>query len=202
MEATVLVPTARPAKLPCKIETSLDRSLFRLPLLGWRVPNFSRLAPSLKATFKDGSTVELQNFVAPFLWHTIKATYRGKSAADAAVPEGTTRYYKAYVPGDTSGTEQMRRAAKDGHWPKGTGQPWWSTYRWQLEAFVLGVKAVRAGTPAHEVSPINMINEDRSTESKRVPVWVQNEESVIIMQTIDAIYEKSGLAKRISPSSS
>ena len=202
MEATVLVPTARPAKLPCKIETSLDRSLFRIPLLGWHVPNLTRLVPTLKATFKCGSTVELQNFVAPFLWHTIKATYRGKSAADAGVPEGHTRRYKAYVPGDSSGTEQMRRAAKDGHWPKGTGEVWWSTYRWQLEAFVLGVKAVKAGTPASEVSPINIVNEDRSKDKKRVPVWVQNEESVIVMKTIDAIYEKSGLGKRVSPVSS
>ncbi|CBQ72227.1 related to Oxidoreductase [Sporisorium reilianum SRZ2] len=201
MDATVLVPTPRPAKVPCRIEASLDRSLFRLPLLGWRVPNPTRIAPSLKASFKDGSSVELHNFVAPFLWHSIKVTYRGKSAAAAGVSEGTSKTYKAYVPGETSGTEQMRRAAKDGHWPKGTGEVWWSTYRWQLEAFVLGVKAVRAGTPAHEVSPINMINEDREKGSARVPVWVQNEESVIIMQTIDAIYDKSGLAKRVSPKS-
>ncbi|GAC76971.1 dimeric dihydrodiol dehydrogenase [Moesziomyces antarcticus T-34] len=199
MEATVLVPTARPAKLPCKIEASLSKALFTIPVLGWRVPNLSRVTPTLKATFKDGSTVELQNFVGPWLWHTIKATYRGKSAAEAGVAEGTTRSYKAYVPGDTAGTDQMRRAAKDGHWPKGTGQPWWSTYRWQLEAFVLGVKAVKAGTKPDEVSPINMINEDRSADTPRAPVWVQNEESVIIMKTIDAIYEKSGLAKRVSP---
>ncbi|SPO23526.1 related to Oxidoreductase [Ustilago trichophora] len=199
MEATVLIPTARPAKLPCKIETSLSRSLFTIPFLNWRVPNVSRLAPTLKATFKDGSTVELQNYVGPFLWHSIKATYRGKSAAAANVAEGTVKSYKAYVPGDTSGTDQMRRAAKDGHWPKGTGEVWWSTYRWQLEAFVLGVKAVQQGTLASEVSSINMINEDRDAAHTRVPVWVQNEESVIIMKTVDAIYEKSGLAKRVSP---
>lgn len=199
MESTVLIPTARPAKLPCKIETSLSRHLFTIPFLNWRVPNISRLTPTLKATFKDGSTVELQNFVGPFLWHSIKATYRGKSASTANVYEGTVRSYKAYVPGDTSGTDQMRRAAKDGHWPKGTGQVWWTTYRWQLEAFVLAVKAVQNGTPANEVSPVNMINEDRDTEKTRVPVWVQNEESVIIMKTIDMIYEKSGLAKRVSP---
>ncbi|KAJ1028387.1 hypothetical protein NDA16_001554 [Ustilago loliicola] len=202
METTLLVPTARPAKLPCKIETSLGRTLFTVPLLNWRIPNIHRITPTLKATFKDGSTVELQNFVGPFLWHNIKATYRGKSATTANVPVGTTKNYKAYVPGDTSGTDQMRRAAKDGHWPKGTGEVWWSTYRWQMEAFVLGVRAVQAGTPPHEVSPINMTNEDRDAEKKRVPVWVQNEESVIIMKAIDAIYEKSGLAKRVSPTSS
>lgn len=202
MEATLLVPTARPAKLPCKIETSLGRSLFTLPLLGWRVPNPGRLAPTLKATFKDGSTVELQNFVVPFFWHTIKATYRGKSASDAGVAPGTARTYKAYVPSDNSGTEQMRKAAKDGHWPKGTGEAWWSTYRYQLEAFVLAVRAVQKGTEPDQVGAINMINEDRDKSTPRVPVWVHNEESVIIMQAIDAIYEKSGLAKRVSPTSS
>lgn len=194
MAATVLVPTARPAKLPCKIETSLTRSLFTIPLLGFRVPNlFSRLAPTLRATFKDGSTVELQNFVMPWIWHSIVV----KNAQN-----NTTKYYKAYVPGDTSGTEQMRNAAKDGHWPKGTGEVWWSTYRWQLEAFVLGVRAVKEGTKASEVSERNMINEDREGEGKRVPVWVHNEESVIIMKTVDAIYEKAGLGKRASPASS
>ncbi|EST07931.1 Oxidoreductase, N-terminal [Kalmanozyma brasiliensis GHG001] len=201
MESTILVPTARPAKLPCKIEASLARSLFTLPVVGWRVPNMTRLTPTLKATFKDGSTVELQNFVMPVLWHSIKVTYRGKSAAAANLPEGTVKTYKAYVPGDSAGTDQMRRAAKDGHWPKGTGEVWWSTYRWQLEAFVLGVEAVQAGTKASEVSPINMINEDRDRSSKRVPVWMQNEESIIVMKTIDAIYERSGLGKRVSPSS-
>lgn len=199
MEATVLIPTARPAKVPCKIEANLARNLFTLPVLGWRVPNVSRFTPTLKAVFKDGSVVELQNFVLPFLWHSIKVTYHGQTASTHNVPNGTTKTFKAYVPGETAGTEQMRKAAKDGHWPKGTGQVWWSTYRYQLEAFVLGVRAVQSGTPAHEVSPINMINQDREKGKARVPVWVQNEESVIIMQTIDAIYERSGLGKRGGP---
>ncbi|PWY98617.1 NAD(P)-binding protein [Testicularia cyperi] len=198
MSATVLVPTPRDVKLPCKVESSLAETAFTLPILGWRVPSLWRSTPTLKASFKDGSTAELQNFVAPFLWHSIKVTYRGKSAQAHNLADGTTKYFKAYIPGATSGTEQMRRAAKDGHWPQGTGQPWWTTYRWQLEAFVRGVRAVQAGTPGHEVGPIDFINQDRSTDTPRVPVWVHNEESVIIMQTLDAIYEKSGLGKRPS----
>lgn len=200
MEATVLIPTARPAKLPCKIETSLAHTLFTIPLLGWRIPNLLRLPPTLTATFKDGSTVSLHNYVAPFLWHSIIVTYHGNSATNANVPPATTRRYKAYVPGATSSTDQMRRAAKDGHWPQGTGQPWWSTYRWQLEAFVHAVHAVNNGTPAQDVSPITWINQDRDKSLKRSPVWVHDPESTIIMHTIDAIYEKAGLPKRVSPS--
>lgn len=52
------------------------------------------------------------------------------------------------------------------------GEPWWSTYRYQLEAFV---DKVRGRAPAH---------------------WVTLESSVAQMETIDAIYEMAGLGKR------
>ncbi|KAL1843433.1 hypothetical protein VTK73DRAFT_2851 [Phialemonium thermophilum] len=56
-------------------------------------------------------------------------------------------------------------------------EPWWSTYRYQLEAFV---DKVTGKEPVH---------------------WISAEDSVAQMRTLDAIYEKSGLGKRPSTSS-
>ena len=53
------------------------------------------------------------------------------------------------------------------------GEAWWSTYRYQLEAFV---DKVRGREPPH---------------------WITLESSIAQMETIDAIYEKSGLGKRL-----
>ena len=52
------------------------------------------------------------------------------------------------------------------------GEAWWSTYRYQLEAFV---DKVRGREPVH---------------------WVSHEDSVHQMRTIDMVYEKSGFGKR------
>jgi len=52
------------------------------------------------------------------------------------------------------------------------GHKHWSTYRYQLEAFV---SKVRGREPA---------------------CWVTNEESIMQMETIDAMYEKSGMGPR------
>nr|GAT50766.1 NAD binding rossmann fold oxidoreductase [Mycena chlorophos] len=52
------------------------------------------------------------------------------------------------------------------------GEPWWSTYRYQLEAFVNKVK----GRPVHH--------------------WVSKEDSIANMQAIESIYTKSGLGIR------
>ncbi|KAI0737096.1 NAD binding oxidoreductase [Daedaleopsis nitida] len=52
------------------------------------------------------------------------------------------------------------------------GETWWSTYRYQLEAFV---DKVRGREPVH---------------------WVTFESSIAQMETIDMVYEKSGLGKR------
>ena len=219
MTATLLVPTARSVSLPCTLTTSLSQSSFRIPGLGVKVPKLG--LPTITATFKDGTTVKLCNYFQPTVshpsalcllsaivnqladsdtykqaWHSIVATYRGITAADRKVKEGTKEIFKAYVPSASSGSEQMRNASKDGHWPQGTGEEWWTTYRWQLEAFVCAVDAVRAGTPAHEVARVDPIAAWRDDSTPRVPVWVNNEESIIFMQCVDAIYDRAGLGKR------
>ncbi|KAF7309970.1 hypothetical protein MIND_00369800 [Mycena indigotica] len=52
------------------------------------------------------------------------------------------------------------------------GQPWWSTYRYQLEAFVNKVR----GRPVH--------------------TWVTKEDSIANMEVIESVYAKGGLGSR------
>lgn len=56
------------------------------------------------------------------------------------------------------------------------GKPYWSTYRWQLEAFMDKVRG------------------------KEPPCWVTGEDSVAQMEGIDAIYRAAGLPVRGTPS--
>jgi predicted dehydrogenase len=51
-------------------------------------------------------------------------------------------------------------------------EPWWSTYRYQMEAFVSKIKGEE---PKH---------------------WIDLDESMATMETIDRVYEKAGMVKR------
>ncbi len=53
-----------------------------------------------------------------------------------------------------------------------TGDPWWSTYRYQLEAFV---DKMKGRTPKH---------------------WIELEDSVAELELIDRVYEKAGMVRR------
>ncbi|KLJ07904.1 hypothetical protein EMPG_16617 [Blastomyces silverae] len=53
-------------------------------------------------------------------------------------------------------------------------EPWWSTYRYQLEVFI---DKISGKEPVH---------------------WISHEDSIAQIQTLDAIYEKSDLGKRPS----
>lgn len=88
------------------------------------------------------------NFMMPHLYHYV-------SIYDKVSKQ--TTYLKQYKGGPLWGDR---------------GETWWSTYRYQLEAFV---DKIRGKEPVH---------------------WVTLESSVAQMETIDAIYEKSGLGKR------
>jgi len=94
------------------------------------------------------ATFYYYNFMMPHLYHYVSITDKRS---------GETTYKKIYV--DDSAWSQK-------------GQPWWSTYRWQLEAFV---DKLRAREPDH---------------------WVTGQSSVDQMQTIDMIYEKAGMPLR------
>lgn len=116
------------------------------PNIGWVIPRLWEL-PSIEIE-TEKAVIYFYNFMMPHLYHYI-------SIYDKVSKE--TTYLKAYKGGPLWGTR---------------GESWWSTYRWQLEAFI---DKIRGKDPVH---------------------WVTLESSVAQMETIDAVYEKSGLGKR------
>ncbi|KAF8886303.1 putative NAD binding Rossmann fold oxidoreductase [Infundibulicybe gibba] len=111
------------------------------------IPRFWEL-PAIQVE-TDKSTIYFYNAMMPHLYHYIAIT-------DKAT--GHTKYEKCYSGGPK--------------WGDGRGEAYWSTYRYQLEAFV---DMIRGKEPAH---------------------WVTNEESILQMKSIDAVYQKSGLPLR------
>ncbi|KAJ7504193.1 NAD(P)-binding protein [Mycena galericulata] len=91
----------------------------------------------------ESGRIEVKNYIMPTLYHSITVTPTG----------GKKRVEKAYT------------------FPN-LGQPWWTTYRYQLEAFVNKVKG------------------------RKTHAWITKEYSVKNMEIIESIYAKSGLGSR------
>ncbi|KAF7116233.1 hypothetical protein CNMCM5793_004309 [Aspergillus hiratsukae] len=106
----------------------------------------------------EKAIVYFYNAMMPHLYHYI--SIRDKTT-------GKTSYRKQYAGGPLWGNVVTSTGEKGGN-------PHWSTYRWQLEAFV---DAVKGKTPAY---------------------WVSNEESVWQMESIDALYKAANLPVRPS----
>ncbi|KAF7327715.1 hypothetical protein MKEN_00351000 [Mycena kentingensis (nom. inval.)] len=91
----------------------------------------------------DKGTLLFNNYLMPTIWHAITVKPQG----------GKQRVEKRYTFPDL-------------------GQPWWTTYRYQLEAFVNKVQ----GRPVH--------------------AWVSKEDSIANIAVIETVYAKSGLGSR------
>jgi len=108
-----------------------------------------RILPSLpeirSVVTCEGGEVELYNFVVPGFYHRVRVTTK-----DGASGKSKVKDYKAYT-------------FQDG---KGKGEEWWSTYRYQLEAFV---DKVKGRTPQ---------------------AWITPEDSIQNIQWIEEIYAK------------
>jgi len=127
----------------------------RWTFLGGLVPRAWEL-PSIEVE-TERAIVYFYNAAMPHLYHYIAVT-------DKAT--GETRYHRQFSGGPMWGNVEtsVGKGGKDS----------WSTYRWQLEAFV---DAVRGKTPAF---------------------WIPGEESVAQMECIDEIYRAAGLPVRPS----
>jgi predicted dehydrogenase len=145
------------------------------PALTKNWPSFRNFLPTIRIRLKatkektsDGLEMSTQkhitvhNYMGPHIGHRIDITtitQTQDSQNGSVKTEKSTEYIKAY------------------NWPTNRegrkGEEWWSTYRYQLEAFVDRVKG-RADTG----------------------VWVDSEESIRQMEMIDATYLKMGLPLR------
>ena len=124
----------------------------RTPNLFGIIPKFWQLAP-LVVVELEKARIEFSNFVIPAYFHSITITEKGT---------GQKRTERYYVDGPEWGSR---------------GKPWWTTYRYQLEAFVDVVRVKEA-------------------EQEYVGPWMQLDESVKVMEMIDAVYDKAGLPRR------
>ncbi|KAJ7931723.1 NAD(P)-binding protein [Mycena leptocephala] len=125
---------------------ALPGSITSTILCDLAVPPSFKLIPSipnLTAVIKgEKGEIKVMNYIMPTAYHSITVTTGGKS-----------RVEKAYTFPDL-------------------GEPWWSSYRYQLEAFVNKVK----GRTPH--------------------AWVTKEDSIKNMEVIESVYAKSGLGTR------
>ncbi|KAJ3341764.1 hypothetical protein HDU93_004148 [Gonapodya sp. JEL0774] len=188
--ATLLVPVPgspkETPKIPCEIECSLRTySDVKVPIMGWKIPKMS--FPTLEATLKDGTKVQLVNFVGPWIYHHVTVT----------TPDGVQSTTKAYTPTANSSTALGAIAAVDGRWDTSVGKPWWSTYRYMIEAFESGLRAHKRGTPPTLLAPPTGTVGVEERKGGWAPVWMDNRESVVIMECVDKIYDKNGMGKRI-----
>ncbi|KAJ3523115.1 hypothetical protein NMY22_g11593 [Coprinellus aureogranulatus] len=126
--------------LPNDATAKLTCDLREPKILGF-IPRIPKLDALVEC---EGGKIELYNFVLPSMYHTITVTPRN----------GRARKEKVYT-------------FKEGPLK---GEPWWETYRYQLEAFVNKVKG------------------------REVQTWVTKEDSIANMEWIEKIYaEKLGV---------
>ncbi|KAJ7825732.1 NAD(P)-binding protein [Mycena olivaceomarginata] len=127
---------------------SLPGSITSTILCDLSVPLALKLIPTLpimNAVIQcEKGEIKVMNYIAPTLYHSITVTTTANKKS---------RVEKAYTFPDL-------------------GEPWWTTYRYQLEAFVNKVK----GRTPH--------------------AWVTKEDSIKNMEAIESVYAKSGLGSR------
>lgn len=137
--------------VPSKIYTDMAR-----PWAGGVIPRVWEL-PSIEVETED-AIIYYYNAMMPHLYHFISVTEKRT---------GKTTYVKQYSGGPLWGNVTTSSGKKG-------GRSSWSTYRWQMEAFV---DAVKGKTPAY---------------------WISGEDSVVQMEVIDSLYRAAGLPVRPS----
>lgn len=148
MHAVLLFEDSQGGIVNSKLYTDLSRDW-----AGSFIPRFWEL-PSIEVE-TEKAVIYFYNAMMPHVYHYIAITDKRT---------GKTEYKKQNSGGPVWGDK----------WTTGGkgGKSYWSTYRWQLEAFV---DAVRGKEP---------------------PYWVKGEDSIAQMETIDQIYKAAGMSPR------
>lgn len=119
----------------------------------------------------EKAEITFDNFMSPWLHHTITITPVTRDPADSQkiLRRGKKIKKKCYKGGPLWQQEESRTEGG-----AEIGEEWWTTWRYQLEGFV---RRVQGG------------------EAYAGP-WVTLDESVKVMEMIDAVYAKGGLPVR------
>jgi predicted dehydrogenase len=126
------------------------------PFLGF-IPRFWAMSPVVVIELENAK-IEFDNFVVPSYTHSITITEKGTN-------------------GKLTSKKHTEKLFTDGPQWGTRGEAWWTTYRYQLEAFVDAVRAKEKG------------------EEYTGP-WMSLEESEKVMELIDVVYDKAGLPRR------
>jgi len=156
MRATFSVEYPGQPAVTCSVEADLNQSrLFGL------IPKFWNLSPLLVIELEK-ARIEFPNFPGPWVYHKITTTEKDSTGALT----GKKHTEKCHVNGPVWGSR---------------GAAWWTTYRYQLEAFAERVREAEST--------------DGGNRPSKTP-WVSLDNSVKLMELIDSVYEKAGLPKR------
>ncbi|KAJ6783274.1 hypothetical protein PWT90_06152 [Aphanocladium album] len=157
-ELSIKTSDSRTSTVSCSLHCDLMQpKLLRL------VPKMWESVPVCTVEL-DKAQVHFENFVGPHLNHSI--VIRAKD--DKGKLTGKKETVSCYQGGSV--------------WGK-TGERWWTSYRYQLEAFVRVVRAVDGG--------------DIDAAEAFQP-WLSMDDSKAVMAVVDAIYSKAGLPLRKS----
>ncbi|KAK3723586.1 hypothetical protein LTR37_001838 [Vermiconidia calcicola] len=153
MEAIFEVEQPGRPTIVCNVSADIAR-----PKLFGLIPKLWEGTPSLSIELEK-ARIDFPAFVGPWLNHTITITEK-KDDGSLSTTKHTEQCY--------SGGPQ---------WGEGRGERWWTSYRYQLEAFAEMVRAQEA-------------------EKEYAGPTLSLDESVRVMELIDAVYQKADLPRR------
>ena len=152
MNSTFVVERPGRPAVTCKVEADAKN-----PGLWGLVPRLWASTP-ITSVELERARIEFNGFVLPTFGHSIVITEKDENRKLTKRKHTETCFV-------------------DGPEWKSRGQTWWSTYRYQLEAFVSKIRAEETG--AEYVGP-----------------WFSMDESRKLMELIDSVYDKAGLPRR------
>lgn len=148
---------------PGEVKATLTADLAQPKLFGLIPPLPRSPAITLQT---EGAEIVFDNFMAPWLSHSVTVTPVTRDPASHKIlKRGKRKTLKQFKGGPLWDRELADR---------GGGEEWWSTYRWQLEAFTRKI----AQGDAYQGPDVTL------------------DESVRVMELIDAVYQKVGLPLR------
>ena len=157
MDAELVLKTPGKPDIRCITHGDLAQ-----PKLLGIVPKYWNLAPSCTVELEK-ARIHFDNFVGPHMNHSITV-----AAKDAK--------------GNLTGKKETFTQYKGGPKWGDRGEKWWTSYRYQLEAFVDMVRERQRG----------------EVDENGPGTWHSLEASQDIMAVIDAVYDKAGLERRRS----
>ncbi|KAI0076155.1 NAD(P)-binding protein [Panus rudis PR-1116 ss-1] len=144
------IGTTASLAFPNDVSGSIECNLAMDPIMGF-IPRWPKFVASAKG---EQGEMKLYQFVLPTFYHSIEVTLKDEKG------KVKKRTETVYSPKDLKGYENMK------------GEDWWTTYRYQLEAFV---DKLRGRTPV---------------------TWVSKEDSIANLEAIEMLYNKAGLPVR------